>query len=94
MATRPQDTSASPRYFLFNDGAARFLFIFGTLGILFEGSSLFGSYLGTRAKELESVSIYHDNVLGAEEPETYVLKDGVKYFSKIDGRDITDILNE
>ena len=66
----------------------------GTFVTITCGTMYLASYLRTRAKELESVPIYHDNVLGAEEPETYVIKNGVKYFSKIDGRDITDILNE
>lgn len=31
-----------------------------------------------------------ENVLGGPEPETYVKINGMKYFSKIDGKDIGD----
>lgn len=33
-----------------------------------------------------------ENVRGGPEPETYVTINGIKYFSKIDGKDIGDLI--
>jgi hypothetical protein len=34
------------------------------------------------------------NVLGNNQPETYIIKDGVRYYSRIDGKDISDLLKK
>lgn len=34
------------------------------------------------------------NVIGNKQPDVYIEKDGVKYFSHIDGKDISDLVNE
>ncbi len=35
-----------------------------------------------------------ENVLGNEKPETYVELNGVKYYSRIDGKDISDLVKK
>ena len=36
--------------------------------------------------------VYERNVLGDERPETYIEVNGVKYFSRFDGRDVSDLV--
>lgn len=38
------------------------------------------------------ISVQHQNILGSEKPETYVEMNGVKYFSHIDGKEISDLI--
>ncbi|MDP3698331.1 MAG: hypothetical protein Q8R47_01975 [Nanoarchaeota archaeon] len=48
-------------------------------------------YQRSYAKSLEPDN---QNVLGNEKPETYVEINGIKYYSRIDGEDISDLVKK
>lgn len=49
---------------------------------------------GPGRENLNENKIYHQNVLRNEKPETYVEVNGVKYFSHIDGKDLSDLVKK
>jgi len=62
-----------------------------TTGFLLASAPLLSDLISPRPQNKE---IIHQNILGNPQPETYIVKDGVKYFSRIDGKDISDLLNK
>jgi len=40
------------------------------------------------------IKIHQENVIGDEKPETYVEINGVKYYSHVDGKDISDLVKK
>ena len=64
----------------------------GALGL----APLYGYAISSARMEssIKSPEVYQRNILGDDKPETYVEVDGVKYFSHIDGKDISDLVKE
>ena len=55
------------------------------------------AYAGGRALDHyypEEKQIIQRNVIGNEAPDIYIEKDGVKYFSHIDGKDISNLVHQ
>lgn len=61
------------------------------VGILTVGA-LAETYINSSSSKEQKV--YQQNVLGNEKPETYVEVNGVKYYSHIDGKEISDLVKE
>ncbi len=39
-------------------------------------------------------NVIQQDVIGNNQPERYILKDGIKYYSHLDGKDISDLLKK
>lgn len=53
-----------------------------------------GLRVGTDEYYKSRPAIESKNICGGAEPETYVTVNGVKYFSKVDGKDISDVVRK
>jgi len=58
----------------------------------FVGLASYGFY--NVLQQMQKPQPIQQNVLGNEKPETYVEVDGVKYYSHIDGKEISDLVEE
>ncbi|MBI4148125.1 hypothetical protein HY490_02435 [Candidatus Woesearchaeota archaeon] len=60
--------------------------------------AVFGiSYVGSRVVDHyfpERNEIVQKQAIGGEAPDVYIERDGVKYFSHVDGKDIADLVKE
>lgn len=57
-------------------------------GTFYAGSRILDHYYP------EQNQVIQQNVLGNEKPETYVEVNGVKYYSHVDGKEISDLVKE
>lgn len=77
------------RDFMYNTTGGRYLIFAALASALFAGAVAFNKYVVK-----DSASIVQQNVIGNQQPEIYIEKDGVKYFSHIDGKDISHLIDE
>lgn len=60
--------------------------------VAFSAGFLTGTQVKVVYEHREEKETVSQNILGGPEPETYVTVNGIKYFSKIDGKEISDVV--
>ncbi len=74
--------------FMYNTLTGRGIMAMGIGGALYIGYQMVDNYL---IKGPEPV--VQQQVFGTNKPEIYIERNGVKYFSYVDGREISDLVN-
>ncbi len=75
--------------FMYNTVLGRVLITTMIGGSLFTGYQIMDNYLIKKSEP-----IVQQQVLSGEKPEIYIERDGVKYFSHVDGKEISDLVNQ
>lgn len=84
--------SKSIRDFLFNDKLGRMITLYTVMGGLATGIYLVAYVVTNYVEKPEPV--IQQQVLGKDKPEIYIEREGVKYFSHVDGKEISDLFSD
>ncbi|HLD40287.1 MAG TPA: hypothetical protein VJB13_04050 [Candidatus Nanoarchaeia archaeon] len=60
----------------------------------FTGLGVYGAYNALIQISTQKPQLIQRNVLGNEQPEIFVEVNGVKYYSHVDGKDISDLVKK
>ena len=74
---------------LYNTGAGRIVTLATIVTGLVLGSKVVDSYLIKQPEPVEQ-----RQVIGNEKPDLFIERDGVKYFSQVDGKNISNLVKE
>jgi len=60
----------------------------GVMAFVVIGATVFGYYVGKSGRSQDVPEVQRTNVIGGQEPELYMERDGTRFYAEVDGRPV------